>query len=75
MHHIQGAWSSEEEGQLLHAVEELARAGKSDTSARGYWISVSKALCVTRTPKQCQSKWCVLELSHFSRCINVVLQV
>ena len=32
-------------------------------SGRGYWVSVSKAMGVTRTPKQCQSKWCVLDSS------------
>ncbi|KAH9013460.1 hypothetical protein EDB85DRAFT_2158194 [Lactarius pseudohatsudake] len=52
-----GAWSSEEEGQLLHAIEGLARDGKSDMSARGFWVFVSKAMGATRTPKQCQSKW------------------
>lgn len=55
---IQGAWSSEEEGRLLLAIEELARNGKTDMSTRGFWGSVSKALGGTRTPKQCQSKWC-----------------
>ncbi|KAI9458046.1 hypothetical protein F5148DRAFT_1151097 [Russula earlei] len=39
-----GAWSSEEEGQLHHAIEELAREGKSDMSARGFWVSISKAM-------------------------------
>ena len=29
-------------------------------SARGFWVSVSKALGGTRTPKQCRSKWCVI---------------
>jgi hypothetical protein len=62
---IQGAWSSEEEGRLLLAIEELARNGKTDMSTRGFWGSVSKALGVTRTPKQCQSKWCVLGLNWF----------
>ncbi|KAI9428597.1 hypothetical protein BJY52DRAFT_1104569, partial [Lactarius psammicola] len=55
-----GAWSLEEEGQLLRAIEGLAQDGKSDMSARGFWVSVSKAMGATRTPKQCQSKWCVL---------------
>ncbi len=50
----------EEEGQLLCAIEGLAQDGKSDMSARGFWVSVSKAMGATRTPKQCQSKWCVL---------------
>jgi len=61
-----GAWSSEEEGQLLHAIEELARKGKTDMSARGFWVSVSNTMGATRTPKQCQSKWCVLS-SHPAR--------
>src|ERR1700744_2289819 len=30
-----GTWSSEEEGQLLHAIKGLARDGKSDIAARG----------------------------------------
>ena len=57
---VQGAWSSEEENQLLYAMEGLAREGKSDMSARGFWVSVSKAMGAIRTPKQCQSKWYVL---------------
>ncbi|KAH9046704.1 hypothetical protein EDB84DRAFT_1435350 [Lactarius hengduanensis] len=52
-----GAWSSEEECQLLHTIEGLAQDGKLDMSARGFWVSVSKAMGATRTPKQCQSKW------------------
>ncbi|KAF8463795.1 hypothetical protein DFH94DRAFT_616218, partial [Russula ochroleuca] len=52
-----GVWSSEEDSQLLHVIEELAREGRTDLSARGYWVSVSKALGATRTPKQCQNKW------------------
>ena len=67
---IQGAWSEEEESQLLHAMEELAKGGRTDKTARGYWVSVSKALAkaldATRTPKQCQNKWCgVLCSSRF----------
>jgi hypothetical protein len=57
---VQGAWSPEEESQLLCAIEELAKAGITDTSARGFWVSVSKALGDTRTPKQCRNKWCVI---------------
>ncbi|KAH9988303.1 hypothetical protein BJV77DRAFT_1022435 [Russula vinacea] len=52
-----GAWSSEEEGRLLLVIDELARDGKTDVSARGFWVSVSKALGGTRTPKQCRNKW------------------
>ncbi|KAH9997052.1 hypothetical protein BJV77DRAFT_960316 [Russula vinacea] len=51
------AWSEEEESQLLHAMKGLAKEGRTDKSARGYWVSVSKALDATRTPKQCQNKW------------------
>jgi hypothetical protein len=61
---IQGAWSSEEEGRFLHVIEDLAREGRTDMSARGYWVSVSKAFDSTRTPKQCQNKWCVLGSSQ-----------
>ncbi len=50
----------EEEGQLLCAIEGLAQDGKSDMSAQGFWVSVLKAMGATWTPKQCQSKWCVL---------------
>jgi hypothetical protein len=57
---VQGAWSSEEESQLLNAIEQLAQDDQSDMSARGYWVSVSKAMGGTRTPKQCQNKWCVI---------------
>ena len=63
---VQGAWSPEEESQLLCAIEELARAGTTDTSARGFWVSVSKALNGSRTPKQCRSKWCVIDSTHCS---------
>ena len=59
---IQGAWSEEEESQLLHAMEELTKEGRTDLSARGCWVSVSKALGATRTPKQCRNKWCVRSL-------------
>ncbi|KAH9035454.1 hypothetical protein EDB83DRAFT_2318755 [Lactarius deliciosus] len=52
-----GAWSSEEEGQLLHAIEGLAWDGKLDMSAQGFWVFMSKAMGATWTPKQCQSKW------------------
>jgi len=52
-----GAWSFEEEVQLVRALEELNREGKSSQSTRGFWVSVSKAMGDTRTPKQCQSKW------------------
>jgi hypothetical protein len=57
---IQGAWSPEEESQLLYAIEELAKVGITDASARGFWVSVSKAFCGTRTPKQCRNKWYVI---------------
>ena len=56
---LEGPWSEEEESKLLHAMEELAKEGKTDLSARGCWVSVSKALGATRTPKQCRNKWCV----------------
>jgi len=62
---VQGAWSFEEEVQLLRALEELKREGKSNQSARGFWVSVSKAMGDTRTPKQCRNKWCVLWCSSF----------
>ena len=62
---VQGAWSPEEESQFLCVIEELARVGKTDMSARGFWVSVSKALGDTQTPKQCRSKWCVIGLTHF----------
>ncbi|KAI0265504.1 hypothetical protein BGY98DRAFT_547795 [Russula aff. rugulosa BPL654] len=52
-----GAWSREEESQLLCVIEELAKAGKTDMSARGFWVSASKAFGGTRTPKQCRNKW------------------
>ncbi|KAH9012572.1 hypothetical protein EDB85DRAFT_1877650, partial [Lactarius pseudohatsudake] len=71
-----GAWSSEEEGQLLHAIEGLARDGKSDMSARGFWVFVSKAMGATRTPKQCQSKWYdtyVLLCKYVSCAVDFVL--
>lgn len=55
-----GPWESDEQSRLIHTIEELARAGKSDVSAAGFWVLVSKAMGATRTPKQCQSKWCVL---------------
>ncbi|KAF8268026.1 hypothetical protein EI94DRAFT_1579146, partial [Lactarius quietus] len=55
-----GAWSSDEESQLVHAMEVLAQGGKSDMLAAGFWVFMSKAMDGTRTPKQCQSKWCVL---------------
>ncbi|KAI9462550.1 hypothetical protein F5148DRAFT_1150480 [Russula earlei] len=42
-----GAWSSEEEGQLHHTIEELAQEGKSDMSTRGFWVSISKAMGAT----------------------------
>ena len=41
-------------------MEGLAQSGKSDVSAAGFWVFVSKAMGATWTPKQCQSKWCVL---------------
>jgi len=39
-------------------------------STRGYWVSVSKAFGATRTPKQCQSKWYVLDPLPPWRCIG-----
>jgi Myb-like DNA-binding protein len=60
---VEGAWSPEEESQFLCVIEELARVGKTDMSARGFWVSVSKALGGTRAPKQCQNKWCS---THFN---------
>jgi Myb-like DNA-binding domain len=57
---VPGTWSPDEESQLLCAIEELAKAGITDMSTRGFWPSVSKALGSTRTPKQCQGKWCVV---------------
>ena len=45
---LEGPWSEEEESKLLHAMEELAK-GKTDLSARGCWVSVSKALGATQT--------------------------
>ena len=83
---IQGAWSEEEEGQLRHAMEELAKEGRTDKTARGYWVSVSKALAkaldATRTPKQCQYKWCgvlcsgrfIMPRSEFRVCRHVSLR-
>jgi Myb-like DNA-binding domain len=66
LHLSSGAWSEEEESQLLHAMKGLAKEGRTDKSARGYWVSVSKALDATQTPKQCQNKWCgVLCSSRF----------
>lgn len=38
-------------------MEELAKAGFTDMTARGFWVSVSEGLGGTRTPKQCRSKW------------------
>lgn len=61
---FQGTWSLEEESQLLHAIEELAKVGMTDTSARGFWVSVSKTFSGTRTPKQCRNKWCVIGSTH-----------
>lgn len=61
---VQGAWSREEESQLLCVIEELAKAGKTDMSARGFWVSASKAFGGTRTPKQCRNKWCVIAPTH-----------
>jgi hypothetical protein len=61
---FQGVWSSEEETRLLLIIDELVREGKTDVSARGFWVSVSKALSGTRTPKQCRNKWCVLCSNH-----------
>jgi hypothetical protein len=61
---VQGAWSREEESQLLCVIEELAKAGKTDMSVRGFWVSVSKAFGGTRTPKQCRNKWCVIASTH-----------
>ncbi|KAF8265400.1 hypothetical protein EI94DRAFT_1702530 [Lactarius quietus] len=52
-----GAWSSDKESQLIHAMEVLAWGGKSDMSAAGFWVFVSKKMGGTWTPKQCQSKW------------------
>ena len=49
-------------------MEDLAREGKLKMFGRGYWVSVSKAMGATRTPKQCQSKWCVLD----SFCNNIL---
>ena len=54
LHLSSGAWSEEEESQLLHAMKGLAKEGRTDKSARGYWVSVSKALDATQTPKQYQ---------------------
>ena len=56
---FKGAWLSDEECRLIQTIEELTRAGKSDMSAAGFWVFVSKEMGATRTPKQCQSKWCV----------------
>jgi hypothetical protein len=72
---VQGAWSSEEEGQLLHVFEELVKGGKTDMSARGFWVFVSKALGGTRTPKQCQNKWCIQFVLGSSSLHNAALQV
>ncbi|KAF8260200.1 hypothetical protein EI94DRAFT_1706477 [Lactarius quietus] len=52
-----GAWLLDEESQLVHAMEVLAWGGKSDMSAAGFWVFMSKKIGGTRTPKQCQSKW------------------
>ena len=46
---LEGPWSEEEESKLLHAMEELAKEGKTDLSSRGCWVSVSKALGATQT--------------------------
>ena len=50
LHLFSGAWSEEEESQLLHAMKGLTKEGRTDKSARGYWVSVSNALDATRTP-------------------------
>src|SRR5713226_982321 len=65
LHLFQGAWSPEEESRLLCVIEKLARVGKTDMSARGFWVSMSKALGGTQTPKQCRNKWCVIGPTHF----------
>ncbi len=63
---VQGAWLPEKESQLLCAIEELAKIGIRDMSAQGFWVSVSKALNGTWTPKQCQGKWCVISSTQLS---------
>jgi len=61
---VQGPWSEEEEAQLCCAIEELAKVGITNTSASGFWVSVSKELHGTRTPKQCRNKWYVIVSTH-----------
>ncbi|KAH9030773.1 hypothetical protein EDB85DRAFT_1891417 [Lactarius pseudohatsudake] len=51
-----GAWSSEEECQLLHTIEGLAQDGKLDMSARGFWVSVSKAMGLTPSKGKRETK-------------------
>ena len=46
----------------------MARVGITDISAHGFWVSVSKTLGSTRTPKQCRSKWCVIGSTHLLLC-------
>jgi len=60
---VQGAWSFEEEVQLLRALEELKREGKSNQSARedsGFLFQKRWEI-----PGHRRNKWCVLWCSSF----------
>ena len=68
---IVGAWSSEEEGKLRHAIEELARQGKTNMSIprvlvfpyQKHWVQPGHQSNVKQGVKA--NKWCVLCSGHF----------
>ncbi|KAI0258068.1 hypothetical protein BC834DRAFT_836690 [Gloeopeniophorella convolvens] len=52
-----GAWTGDEEQELLEILRNLAQEGRTDTKVPGFWSEVSRRMHGTCTGQQCQNKW------------------